>query len=78
MKIETDIPIPTFNLGGKSSKYINLDVGQSIFTMCKKSDINRLRNIAVNSCKAICKRQKLKRKFVSRTYPDGFRIWRVE
>jgi len=74
MKIETNVPLPPPR---RKYEFIDLKVGESIFVECKKGEVSKMRNVALSATNSMARYRKLNAKFISRAYPDGYRIWRV-
>jgi hypothetical protein len=75
MEIEKNIPVPPPR---KKYHFNSLQVGESILFECEKQNVRKLRNCALSSANSFVKFSGLKRRFVTRTVSNGFRIWRVE
>ena len=78
MKILVQKNIPINNVRETKSKYPfnEMDVGDSFFVKCDAETITSKRSTVMSS--SIYYGRMAGKKFTSRTFPDGFRIWRVK
>lgn len=83
-KIEDGIPVPAPHRSGRPANLLwkecidLLDVGQSVLVPIDGRKREAVRLMVISTINYRTKRKGSPKKFVTRSMPDGIRVWRIE
>lgn len=76
IQIQKNIPIQTKREAKSKYPFEDMEVGDSFFVKCDEETLSSKRSTVLSS--SIYYGKMAGKKFTSRTFPEGFRIWRVK